>query len=113
MMAKENKSDKQMKKIAELDKQIDHDQHEYSLHMHLQNKRQKQGLELGRPFCSIHLHLIIHADHDHYFSGGSSEKYNQFMGPYMMHWFMINYCFDNGYDRYVYAIIFTVFRKIT
>ncbi len=18
----------------------------------------------------------------------------------MMHWFMINYCFDNGYDRY-------------
>lgn len=35
-----------------------------------------------------------------YFSGGSSEKYNRFMGPYMMHWFMINYCFDHGYDRY-------------
>ena len=26
-----------------------------------------------------------------YFSGGSSEKFNQYMGPYMMHWFMINY----------------------
>ena len=35
-----------------------------------------------------------------YFSGGSSEKYNQYMGPYAMHWHMINYCFDNGYDRY-------------
>lgn len=22
------------------------------------------------------------------------------MGLYMMYWFMINYCFDNGYDRY-------------
>ena len=22
------------------------------------------------------------------------------MGPYEMHWHMINYCFDNGYDRY-------------
>ena len=25
-----------------------------------------------------------------YFSGGSSEKYNQYMGPYAMHWHMIN-----------------------
>ena len=24
-----------------------------------------------------------------YFSGGSSEKYNQYMGPYAMHWHMI------------------------
>lgn len=35
-----------------------------------------------------------------YFSGGSSEKYNNYMGPYMMHWHMMNYCFEHGYDRY-------------
>ena len=22
------------------------------------------------------------------------------MGPYMMHWYMMNYCFEHGYDRY-------------
>lgn len=22
------------------------------------------------------------------------------MGLYVMYWYMINYCFDNGYDRY-------------
>ena len=56
------------------------------------------------------------------------------MGPYMMHWFMINYCFDHGYDRYnfyglsgdftensedygvyrsVNTVVFTIFSEIS
>ncbi|HII0762414.1 TPA: glycine glycyltransferase FemB [Staphylococcus aureus] len=93
MMAKENKSDKQMKKIAELDKQIDHDQHEL-LNASELSKTDGPILNLASGVYFANAYEV------NYFSGGSSEKYNQFMGPYMMHWFMINYCFDNGYDRY-------------
>ena len=93
MMEKEQKSDKQLKKIAELDRQIEHDKKEL-----LQNSelRQTDGaiLNLASGVFFANAYEVI------YFSGGSSEKYNRFMGPYMMHWFMINYCFDHGYDRY-------------
>jgi peptidoglycan pentaglycine glycine transferase (the fourth and fifth glycine) len=93
MMEKEQKSDKQLKKIAELDRQIEHDKKEL-----LQNSelRQTDGAMLNLASGVF----FANAYEVNYFSGGSSEKYNRFMGPYMMHWFMINYCFDHGYDRY-------------
>jgi peptidoglycan pentaglycine glycine transferase (the fourth and fifth glycine) len=93
MMEKEQKSDKQLKKIAELDRQIEHDKKEL-----LQNSelRQTDGAILNLASGVF----FSNAYEVNYFSGGSSEKYNRFMGPYMMHWFMINYCFDHGYDRY-------------
>lgn len=93
MMEKEQKSDKQLKKIAELDRQIEHDKKEL-----LQNSelRQTDGAILNLASGVF----FANAYEVNYFSGGSSEKYNRFMGPYMMHWFMINYCFDHGYDRY-------------
>lgn len=93
MMAKENKSDKQLKKISELDKQIEHDQKEL---LKASELRQTDGsiLDLAAGVYFANAYEV------NYFSGGSSEKYNQYMGPYMMHWFMINYCFEHGYDRY-------------
>ncbi|MCE5038008.1 aminoacyltransferase [Staphylococcus auricularis] len=93
MMQKENKSEKQLKKIAELDKQIDHDQKEL---LHASELRQTDGsiLNLASGVYFANAYEV------NYFSGGSSEKYNQYMGPYMMHWFMINYCFEHGYSRY-------------
>ncbi|MBA8778413.1 aminoacyltransferase [Staphylococcus schleiferi subsp. coagulans] len=93
MMSKENKTDKQIKKIAELDTQIDHDQKEL---LRASELRQTDG-------AILHLASGVYfanAYEINYFSGGSSEKYNQFMGPYAMHWFMINYCFEHGYERY-------------
>ena len=93
MMAKENKSDKQLKKISELDKQIDHDQKEL---LKASELRQTDGsiLDLAAGVYFTNAYEV------NYFSGGSSEKFNQYMGPYMMHWYMINYCFEHGYDRY-------------
>lgn len=93
MMAKENKSDKQLKKISELDKQIDHDQKEL---LKASELRQTDGsiLDLAAGVYFTNAYEV------NYFSGGSSEKYNQYMGPYMMHWYMINYCFEHSYDRY-------------
>ena len=93
MMSKDNKSDKQLKKIAELDKQIEHDQKEL---LHASELRQTDGqiLNLASGVYFANAYEV------NYFSGGSSEKYNNYMGPYMMHWFMMNYCFDHGYDRY-------------
>ena len=93
MMAKENKTDKQLKKIAELDKQIDHDKKEL---LQASELRQTDG-EILNLASGVY---FANAYEVNYFSGGSSEKYNQYMGPYAMHWHMINYCFDNGYDRY-------------
>lgn len=93
MMQKDNKSDKQLKKIAELDKQIEHDKKELLRSSEL---RQTDGsiLNLAAGVYFANSYEI------NYFSGGSSAKYNQYMGPYMMHWYMINYCFEHGYSRY-------------
>ncbi|UXR70856.1 aminoacyltransferase [Staphylococcus sp. IVB6240] len=93
MMARENKSDKQLKKIAELDKQITHDQQEMLKASELR-KTDGQILNLASGIFFANAYEI------NYFSGGSSEKYNHFMGPYAMHWHMINYCFDHCYERY-------------
>ena len=93
MMAKENKSDKQLKKIAELDKEIDHDQKEL-LNANELIKTDGKILNLASGVFFTNAYEV------NYFSGGSSSKYNQFMGPYMMHWYMINYCFEHGYERY-------------
>ena len=93
MMQNENKSDKQLKKIAELDKQIEHDKKEL---LHASELRQTDGAILNLA-AGVY---FANAYEVNYFSGGSSEKYNQYMGPYMMHWHMINYCFDHGYGRY-------------
>ena len=93
MMANENKSDKQLKKIAELDKQINHDKNEM-LKVSELRKTDGQILNLASGVYFANGYEI------NYFSGGSSEKYNHFMGPYAMHWYMINYCFEHGYERY-------------
>lgn len=93
MMANENKSDKQLKKIAELDKQIAHDQQEMLKASELR-KTDGPVLNLASGIFFANAYEI------NYFSGGSSEKYNHFMGPYAMHWHMINYCFEHGYERY-------------
>ena len=74
MMSKENKSDKQLK-IAELDKQIEHDQKEL---LHASELRQTDGqiLNLASGVYFANAYEV------NYFSGGSSEKYNNYMGPY-------------------------------
>ncbi|MCS4485391.1 aminoacyltransferase [Staphylococcus americanisciuri] len=93
MMANQNKSDKQLKKIAELDKQIAHNQQEMLKASELR-KTDGSILNLASGIFFANAYEI------NYFSGGSSEKYNHFMGPYAMHWHMINYCFEHGYERY-------------
>ena len=105
MMAKENKNDKQLRKIAELDKQIDHDKKEL---LNASEIRQTDGsiLNLASGVYFANAYEV------NYFSGGSSEKYNQYMGPYAMHWHMINYCFDNGYDRYNFMVYLVTLLKI-
>ena len=30
----------------------------------------------------------------------------------MMHWFMMNYCFDHGYDRYNFMVYLVILLKI-
>ncbi|MDO5374835.1 MAG: aminoacyltransferase [Staphylococcus rostri] len=93
MMANENKSDKQLKKIAELDKQIAHNQQEM---LKASELRKTDG-----PILNLASGIFFaNAYEINYFSGGSSEKFNHFMGPYAMHWHMINYCFEHGYERY-------------
>lgn len=93
MMQNENKSDKQLKKIAEIDRQIEHDKKEL---LEASELRQTDGAILNLA-AGVY---FANAYEVNYFSGGSSEKYNQYMGPYMMHWYMMNYCFDHGYGRY-------------
>lgn len=93
MMANENKSDKQMKKIEQLDREINHMQDEL-LEMSTLRKTDGNILNLAAGMFFLN-HFEVN-----YFSGGSSEKYNKFMGPYAMHWYMINYCFEHGFDRY-------------
>lgn len=93
MMANENKSDKQLKKIEQLDREITHMQDEL-LEMSTLRKTDGNILNLAAGMFFLN-HFEVN-----YFSGGSSEKYNKFIGPYAMHWFMINYCFEHGFDRY-------------
>ncbi|MCE4956984.1 aminoacyltransferase [Macrococcoides caseolyticum] len=93
MMSNENKSDKQMKKIEQLDREINHIQNEL-LEMSTLRKTDGKILNLASGMFFLN-HFEVN-----YFSGGSSEKYNKFMGPYAMHWYMINYCLEHGYDRY-------------
>ena len=66
MMSKENKSDKQLK-IAELDKQIEHDQKEL---LHASELRQTDGqiLNLASGVYFANAYEV------NYFSGGSSEN---------------------------------------
>ena len=93
MMQNENKTEKHLKKISELDKQIEHDKSEL---LQASELRQTDGTILNLASGVF----FANAYEVNYFSGGSSEKYNHFMGPYMMHWHMINYCFEHGYERY-------------
>lgn len=93
MMQNENKTEKHLKKISDLDKQIEHDKSEL---LQASELRQTDGTILNLAAGVF----FANAYEVNYFSGGSSEKYNQFMGPYMMHWYMINYCFEHGYERY-------------
>lgn len=82
-----------MKKVAELDKQIDHSQHELLDTSEL-NKTNGPILNLT---SDVYFANAYEAD---YFFSGSSEKYNQLMGPYMMHRSMINHRLGNGYNCY-------------
>lgn len=93
MTAKENKSEKQLKKIEQLEREINHMQDELT-EMNTLRKTDGNILNLASGMFFLN-HFEVN-----YFSGGSSEKYNKFMGPYAMHWFMINYCFEHGFDRY-------------
>ncbi|WP_414053736.1 aminoacyltransferase [Macrococcus equi] len=93
MMQKDSKSEKQIKKIEQLDREINHMQDEL-LEMSTLRKTDGNILNLAAGMFFLN-HFEVN-----YFSGGSSEKYNKFMGPYEMHWYMINYCFEHGYERY-------------
>ncbi|UTH12787.1 aminoacyltransferase [Macrococcus equipercicus] len=93
MMMHDNKSDKLIKKIAELDKQIDQLQ-QTLLDTHELKKTDGSILNLA---AGMYFENNFELN---YFSGGSSSKYSHFMGPYAMHWHMINYCFEHGYHRY-------------
>ncbi|UBH23412.1 aminoacyltransferase [Macrococcus armenti] len=93
LMANDNKSDKQLKKIEQFDREIEHMQKEL---LEISELRQTDGKILNLAsgmFFENHFEV-------NYYSGGSSTKYNKFMGPYAMHWYMINYCLEHGYDRY-------------
>ncbi|TDM04201.1 aminoacyltransferase [Macrococcus carouselicus] len=93
MMLTDNKSDKQLKKLSELDEQLKKLQQNI-LDMNELKKTDGNILNLASGMFFENNFEI------NYFSGGSSNKYSQFMGPYAMHWFMINYCFEHHFNRY-------------
>ena len=93
MMSKPEKSDKQLKKIETLDADIHRKQKEL---LDMSELRKTDG-----PILNLAAGMFFENHFEiNYYAGGSSSKYNQFMGPYAMHWYMINYCFEHGYDRY-------------
>ncbi len=93
MMTHDNKSDKLIKKIADLDKQIN------QLQQNLLDANELKKTDGRILNLAAGMYFENHFEIN-YFSGGSSNKYSQFMGPYAMHWYMINYCFEHGYSRY-------------
>lgn len=93
MMSKPDKSDKQLKKIETLDTDIHRKQKEL---LDMSELRKTDG-----PILNLAAGMFFENHFEiNYYAGGSSSKYNQFMGPYAMHWYMINYCFEHGYERY-------------
>ncbi len=93
LLLADNKSDKQLKKLADLDDQLKKLQQNL-LDMNELKKTDGQILNLAAGMFFENNYEI------NYFSGGSSHKYSQFMGPYAMHWYMINYCFEHQFSRY-------------
>ena len=73
MMTKKNKSDKQLNKIAELDKQIDHDKKNF---LNSSELRQTDGAVLNLA-AGVY---FANAYELNYFSGGSSAKIQSFYG---------------------------------
>ncbi|GGB06226.1 aminoacyltransferase [Macrococcus hajekii] len=93
LMLADNKSEKQLKKLSDLDDQLKKIQQNI-LDMNELKKTDGSILNLASGMFFENNFEI------NYFSGGSSHKYSQFMGPYAMHWYMINYCFEHQFDRY-------------
>lgn len=90
---KENKNDKTINKIKEMEKQID------KIDEDLKEAREIHEVEGN----TLDLAAGIYFETPYelvYNSGASTSKYPQFVGPYMMHLEMMKYCIDNDIDRY-------------
>ena len=93
MQAKENKNDKTLNKIKELEKQV------ANLTKDLEEAKvihDKEGnvLDLAAGIYFETPYELV------YNSGASTSEYPQFVGPYKMHLEMMKYCIDNNIDRY-------------
>ncbi|MFD2829265.1 peptidoglycan bridge formation glycyltransferase FemA/FemB family protein [Corticicoccus populi] len=93
MDAKENKNDKTINKMKELEKQIS--KHEADV-LEAEDIRKKEG-------NTLNLASGIYFDTPYelvYNSGASTTEYPQFVGPYMMHLEMMKYCMEHDIARY-------------
>lgn len=93
MDAKDNKNDKTLNKMKELEKQISKHEADVSEAEEIQSVEGNvlnlaAGIYFETPYELV------------YNSGASTSKYPQFVGPYMMHLEMMRYCLANNIDRY-------------
>jgi lipid II:glycine glycyltransferase (peptidoglycan interpeptide bridge formation enzyme) len=93
MEAKENKNDKTMNKIKELEKQV------ANLNKDLEEAKvihEKEGnvLDLAAGIYFDTPYELV------YNSGASTSEYPQFVGPYKMHLEMMKYCMEHNIARY-------------
>lgn len=104
MMQSENKTEKHINKIAEQDKLI-YQAQQNLLKVNELMKTDGKILDLAAGIYFVNSYEM------NYYSGGSDDNYQQFMGPYAMHWHMINYCLDNGFNRYNFYGVSGVFDE--
>ncbi len=93
MQAKENKNEKTLNKIKEMEKQVS------NLTGDLDEAKvihEKEGnvLDLAAGIYFETPYELV------YNSGASTSEYPQFVGPYKMHLEMMKYCIDNNISRY-------------
>lgn len=93
MQAKENKNEKTVNKIKEMEKQVD------NLTGDLEEARiihEKEGnvLDLAAGIYFETPYELV------YNSGASTSEYPQFVGPYKMHLEMMKYCIEHNISRY-------------
>lgn len=93
MDQKENKNDKTINKMKELEKQIS--KHEADI-VEAETIQEKEGniLNLASGIYFETPYELV------YNSGASTTEYPQFVGPYMMHLEMMKYCMENDIARY-------------
>lgn len=90
---KENQNKKTINRIAELERNIQGTEDDLN---EAKTFREKHGdvLNLGAGVYFVTPYEIV------YNSGASSEEFNMFVGPYIMHLEMMKYAMDHGISRY-------------